>query len=236
MEAIVRAVNGAIGLSLALLGLCVVFIGDDNPYKRRAEIAMAVLAVLGVAMNAWRTWLGDRKSKDSEQSLAEMRGRIEGERSARLELELALAPRSIEQGESAKALLPFKGMNAILASTPDAEPTATAAYLHFLLCGGGWKVQQEIAQPGSLMGTGLLVETKVPGLMVEGDRSAEAAEELLEQLKTRSGVSGEHLSWLTDEKFPPNTMKITVGPVPPKYFQAKQYEEWKRAQQANPPE
>lgn len=217
--------GAVIGIAVALLGCWLINLDDGDSRRRMIEIAVAGLGVLGaivgIVAGYEQSKASDRALSETREQLAAASGRIEGERSARLELERALAPRCIEQGESPKALLPFTGMNVVLLATPDAEPTATAAAIEFLLRAAGWSVTRGIAQPGALMGTGLLIETKIKGLAQAGDRSRDAADELLSQLEMRSNVSGTHLDWVTDETIPSNTLKITVGPVPQKFFQDK---------------
>ena len=142
--------------------------------------------------------------------------KAEVEQRERVRLEAEFAPRTIEQRESAKALLPFQSINVIIESLAESEPWRTAGQLAWLLSGAKWNVMPGMKRfiDTTAFGDGIIIETNGEDRAQEGDRSLAAAKALIEVL----GRNKIQTDWRpSSEHLPPDTLRIRVGLKPIDY-------------------
>jgi soluble cytochrome b562 len=159
----------------------------------------------------------DAKVKIAELELArvEVERQLEGERSARMELIRAVAPRSIEQLPTGKSLADFKGMQVLLAPIDDYEAVECAGQLQFLFeAVGRWKVVRR-APEDARFDDGIVVLTNV-GALPKSDRSIAAAEELVKILQTQKIDASRRPH--PRQNLPENTLVVLVGRKPKTFF------------------
>jgi soluble cytochrome b562 len=154
-----------------------------------------------------------------KQNLA-TESRLEEERRARLEMEEAIAPRLMEQSKSSQNLKPFAGMRALIECVNDFEARRTAGQIALTLQMAGWTLNPYpfrvgVDESGFFDGVDVVSNT---GPRAEGDRSGEAAEVLVEQLKA-SKIQARRFPTIN---LPFNTLRIRVGLRPITYFWPKE--------------
>lgn len=141
---------------------------------------------------------------------------LEKEKTTRLELEQAVAPRIMEQYKSSEALKKIPGVTAIITNIPDIESQRMAGQLAATLSMAGWKYKFVPYNPSDIYPDGVVIEKNV-GAIPEDDLSPQATEILLEQLKNNKIES----RYMPARDLPPNTIVIKVGFKPYTFFSDK---------------
>jgi hypothetical protein len=148
--------------------------------------------------------------------IAHANEKAEAERLELIRLEGELAPRTIEQRQSAKQLSPFQGVNVIIESLAESEPWRTAGQLAWLLSNAKWNILPGMKRflDTTLFGDGITIETNGEGRVQEEDRSLAAAKALIEVL----GKNKIQTDWRpSTDHLPLNTLRIRVGLKPVDY-------------------
>lgn len=163
------------------------------------------------------------RSRAFELELAKQQARaanaertLEVERQERLRLEEASGPRNIANSFMvADALKPFAGTGVIIEYLDEDEPRGFARELASVMERAGWRIVS--MNPASELSPNM----EITGLMFPkpGDRSPEAAEALLTQLReNKIDFWGHPTSVL-----PPNTIKLVIGRKESKYLADKRF-------------
>jgi hypothetical protein len=142
--------------------------------------------------------------------------KAEVEQLERMRLEAWLAPRAIEQRQSAKELLQFQGINVIIESLAESESWRTAGQLAWLLSDSKWNVLPGMKRSldTAAFGDGVTIETNGEVRVQREDRSLAAAKTLMEVL----GKNKVQTDWRpSKDHMPVNTLKIRVGLKPVEY-------------------
>lgn len=140
---------------------------------------------------------------------------LEKERTARLEMEKSLAPRSIPfvmiNGISnIESLSPFAGMQYQIRHLPDAEPSRAAHSLDALLNISRWKATNKVVSPEFTMGLwdGVTICWVFPGDWDKDRPFREASDALIKFLEA-NGWSAKRGPW--SDPAMPGTLQITIG-------------------------
>lgn len=146
----------------------------------------------------------------------ELQSRIEKERSGRLEMESAIAPRIMEQRQTAKELEGIKGISVIVESLAESEPWRTAGQIAWTLNSAKWNILPGMQRFLDATGffDGVAIESNV-GPKAQEDHSSEAADALVEVL-TKNNIQANRRPAIN---LPLNTIRIRVGLKPAGYFQ-----------------
>ncbi len=148
--------------------------------------------------------------------MAKAKETAEAEQRERARLEAWLAPRSIEQKQSAKDLLEFQGINVIIESLAESESWRTAGQLAWLLSDAKWNILPGMKRflDTTTFSDGITVETNGEARAQGEDRSLAAAKSLMEVL----GKNKVQTDWRPSmTHLPVNTLKIRVGLKPVEY-------------------
>ena len=152
----------------------------------------------------------------TKSEIAKANERTEAEQLERMRLETELAPRTIEQRQSAKELLQFQGINVIVESLAESEPWRTAGQLAWLLSNANWNIlpgMKRFLDPAKFR-DGVIIETNGEDRAQGEDRSLAAARALIEVLG-KNKIQTDLRS--SRDRLPSNTLKILVGPKPIDY-------------------
>jgi hypothetical protein len=146
----------------------------------------------------------------------ELESKVEKERSGRLEMETVIAPRTMEQRQTAKQLELFSGISVIVESLAESEPWRTAGQIAWTLNKAKWDVLPGMQRFLDATGffDGVAIEANV-GARSQEDRSSEAADALVEVL-TKNNIQANRRPAIN---LPLNTIRIRVGLKPAGYFQ-----------------
>lgn len=161
------------------------------------------------------------KSKEeiakAQLEVAKANEKTEAERLERMRLEAELAPRTLEQRQSAKELLKFQGINVIIESLAESDPWRTAGQISWTLNNAKWNILPGMKRflDVTHFFDGVAVETNV-GARPREDRSSEAADALVVVL-TKNKIQAHRRPSI--DHLPLNTIKIRVGLKPAEYFQ-----------------
>ena len=204
---VIAAIAGLLGAIGTIWGGAVgAFFTDLRIAEANAEAAKANEGLAKANLD-----MEDRKTENLQLSL-----KLEAERKDRQELTQAVAPRSIEQGQSGVALKAFRDINVIVAAPNDSDCQLVAAQLAFLFGVAEWKIVSDVAAP--------IPHIPNPGIVIQsGDGAGRAANELMKQLRTNSKVAVNMFP--SGGTVPPNTVRVVVGPNRPAYFDVRQIRE-----------
>lgn len=146
----------------------------------------------------------------------ELESKVEKERSNRLEMETVIAPRTIEQRQTAKQLERFSGISVIVESLAESEPWRTAGQIAWTVNNAKWNVLPGMQRYLDATGffDGVAIEANV-GPRPQEDHSSEAADALVEVL-TKNNIQANRRPAIN---LPLNTIRIRVGLKPAGYFQ-----------------
>ena len=133
-----------------------------------------------------------------------------------MRLEAELAPRTIEQRQSAKELSQFQGINVIVESLAESEPWRTAGQLAWLLSNANWNILPGMKRflDAAKFRDGVVIETNGEDRSQGEDRSLAAAKALIEVLGKNKIQTDLRPS---RDRLPSNTLKILVGLKPVDY-------------------
>ncbi len=148
-----------------------------------------------------------------KSEIAKAKETAEAEQLERMRLEAWLAPRSIEQRQSAKELSQFQGINVIIESLAEAESWRTTGQLAWLLSDAKWNILPGMKRflDTTTFADGITIETNGEGRAQAEDRSMAAAKALMEVL----GKNKVQTDWRPSiDHLPLNTLKIRVGLKP----------------------
>jgi hypothetical protein len=166
-----------------------------------------------------------------------------------LELAAAVAPRSLEQLNSSRALSPFEGTQAFIVSIPEAEARRLAGAISVMLKMAGWKVEpirtKDFGEVTDGVGVGHVSgivhpdptdRTKI--ITNFNEKGVAAAKGLVEQLLTNHIEAREE--WVPHQyaaqfrgDYPLEALVIKVGLRPITYFDKKAVEELRARGQGN---
>ena len=146
----------------------------------------------------------------------ELESKVEKERSGRLEMETVIAPRTMEQRQTAKQLERFSGISVIVESLAESEPWRTAGQIAWTVNNAKWNVLPGMQRFLDTTGffDGVAVEANV-GARPQEDRASEAADALVKVL-TINNIQANRRPTIN---LPLNTIRIRVGLKPAGYFQ-----------------
>lgn len=149
--------------------------------------------------------------------VAKANEKAEAERLDRIRLEAELAPRTLEQRQSANELLRFRGINVIIESLAESEPWRTAGQIAWTLNNAKWNILPGMKRflDATNFFDGVAIETNV-GARPREDRSIEVADALVVIL-AKNNIEAHRRPSGVD--LPLNTIKIRVGLKPATYFQ-----------------
>jgi len=153
----------------------------------------------------------------AQVEVAKANEKAEAERLERMRLEAELAPRTLEQRQSAKELLKFQGINVIIESLAESESWRTAGQIAWTLDNAKWNILPDMKRflDATHFFDGVAIETNV-GARPREDRSKEVANALVEIL-AKNNIEAHRRPSGVD--LPLNTIKIRVGLKPATYFQ-----------------
>ena len=155
---------------------------------------------------------------EAQKEASNAKRRADEEAVKRAELEAVLAPRQLEQGQTAENLKPFAPIETSIEVVNDFEARRMAGQIVLMLQMAGWKpVGPKVVQKDEdFFGwVGIKVEASI-GYIPEGDRAPNAAEALVAQLLAnnikaeRTGPTSRHTP-----KLPLNMLIVRVGLKPP---------------------
>jgi hypothetical protein len=169
--------------------------------------------------NKKETAKANKKTAELQNESLGMKVQLEKERTKRLELEQAVAPRIMEQQHSSTALKQLKNVSAIISSINDIESKRTAGQINATLQMAGWRTKIVPYDPKEIYQDGVVVERNV-GRLPKDDNSGKAADELVNQLK-KSKIESHRMP---ARKLPKNTIFVKVGFKPYVYFSDKMVE------------
>lgn len=187
------------------------------------------LVVIGVAAELLGDWFSEplQKKLDDARKLEIVQLTNEGQRLSKeaellknknLSLQKALAPRLLEQKETAVPLKPFSDVTFTVVSVPDPEARRLAGQIRVLLDMAGWKeIPKETAAtlPAPFFFDGVLVWWgKPPDTVPPGNPLLRPAQALIQQLQANEIKSG--MGGGIPELYPLNGIRIVVGfkPMP----------------------
>lgn len=147
----------------------------------------------------------------------ELESRLEKERTGRIEMEAAIAPRVMEQRQSAKEIEQFQGISVIIESLAESEPWRTAGQIAYILDKAKWNVLPGMKRflDATMFFDGVTIETNV-GARPREDRSSKAADALVAVL-IKNNIQSHRMPSI--DVLPLNTIKIRVGLKPAGYFE-----------------
>lgn len=153
----------------------------------------------------------------AQAEVAKANEKAEAEHLERIRLEAELAPRTMEQRESAKELLQFQGINVIIESLAESEPWRTAGQIAWTLNNAKWNILPGMKRflDATHFFDGVAIETNV-GARPREDRSIEVADALVAIL-AKNNIEAHRRPSGVD--LPLNTIRIRVGLKPATYFQ-----------------
>lgn len=173
----------------------------------------------------------ERATAEANESAAQANKRTEELRTKNLELEKAVAPRSLEQARSSAALRPFAGTDVYIASVPEFEARRFAAYLKVMFEMAGWHIHELPFSEDILDGvnveysSGFKQDPTDPTKTVLNfnEKGEAAAKELIAQLQANNiEVRPMRLPYHAVVQFrpdiPPEAIVIRVGLKPTTYF------------------
>jgi len=161
------------------------------------------------------TLLTDEAAKANSE-IAKAKEKAEAEQLEHKRLEAELAPRTIEQRQSAKELVQFQGINVIMESLAESESWRTTGQLAWLLSDAKWNILPGIKRflDTTMFGDGVTIETNGEDRAQGEDRSLAAAKALMEIL----GKNKVQTDWRpSKDHLPLNTLRIRVGLKPIDY-------------------
>lgn len=153
----------------------------------------------------------------AQVEVAKANEKAEAERLERMRLEAELAPRTLEQRQSAKELLKFQGINVIIESLAESEPWRTAGQIAWTLNNAKWNILPGMKRflDATHFFDGVAIETNV-GARPREDRSIEVADALV-MILAKNNIEAHRRPSGVD--LPLNTIRIRVGLKPATYFQ-----------------
>ena len=200
---------------------------NERASKANAEAAKANEGLAGsnekIAAAEQRVGEANKRTQELAMETEELKrknleteSRLEKERLDRLNMEVAIAPRIMEQQQSAKELERFKGMSVIIESLAESEPWRTAGQIAWTLERAGWNVQRGMSRylDGTGFFDGVTAETNV-GSRPADDRSIDASEALVAVL-AKNNIKAHRRPHM--KNLPPNTVVVRVGLKPAEYF------------------
>jgi outer membrane murein-binding lipoprotein Lpp len=160
----------------------------------------------------------ERAQEIERQNLA-LQKQIEDERRSNLELQLAIAPRIIEQFAGIIHMKPFAGMNVIVEAQNDVETIRTANQIVGMLRNAGWKViRYAISSDNSeFFFPNIKIIHNVGPRMSEG-MTRDAVDALLAELKANNIEAS---MFPAHPELPINTIRIRIGYNERPYFMEK---------------
>jgi hypothetical protein len=191
--------------------------------KRDAANAEVNITRLKVEADKQIALLNTEAMKSKEEiakaqiEVAKANEKAETERLERIQLESELAPRTLEQRQSAKELFKFQGINVIIESLAESDPWRTAGQIAWTLENAKWIVLPGMKRflDATHFFDGVAIETNV-GARQQDDHSIEAADSLVAVLEKNNIKAHRRPSV---DNLPLNTIKIRVGLKPAEYFQ-----------------
>jgi hypothetical protein len=157
-----------------------------------------------------------KQTAELEQKNLATASQLEKERALRVEMEMAVSPRIMEQRQSAKELEPFRGTSVTIESLAESEPWRTAGQIAWILDTARWNVLSGMRRylDATEFFDGVTVETNV-GALPPNDRSIQAANALVAVL-TKNNIKAHRRPH--ERQLPPNTLIVRVGLKPTEYF------------------
>jgi hypothetical protein len=169
------------------------------------------------------------KAQDIARQNIELSKNLEQEKISRLEMEQAIAPRIMEQGESSRKLKAFSGIQVIIECVNDFEARRTAGQIACTLEMANWKLIKpypKVVPNDADFFDGVDIERNV-GALPKEDRSSEATNLLIEQLDDNKIQAMYHPA---SPNLPINTIRVKVGLKPITYFSNKKIDEIRKTQ------
>lgn len=168
---------------------------------------------------------------------AQAKEKTEELRRQNLELEEAVAPRSLEQGHSSAALKEFAGTQVFLTSVPEFESRRFLRYMALMFTMAEWKV--DFLPPNENIMDGIEVEyvsgfvkNSNPTVFDFNERGKQAAETLLAELAKQKLVARSR--WIPHSyagqirpEIPLEALVVRVGAKPMTYFMEQKYPQLK---------
>lgn len=196
--------------------------------------------VLYKAQNA-RDSFGDLRLANIALKAAQANERSEELRTKNLELEKAIAPRSLEQGRSSAALRAFAGTDVYIASVPEFEARRFSGYLRLMFEMAGWHIHElplsEDLSDGVEIeySAGIKIDPRAPANTIFNfnEKGKAAAEELMAQLEANNvevhprWIPFRMLAQFRDATIPAEALIVRVGLKPTTYFTNQAVEELK---------